>query len=57
MVVTIDARTANNIGNLHIVSIGIRLFNAGFRVTTLRKLPKKASLFHSMSEANDFVEK
>ena len=55
----IDSRQGFNIGNVHIVSIGIRLFEAGYKVTALRKVgPMRVSLsFHSAQEANSYIEK
>ena len=54
----IDSRKGFNIGNFHIVSIGVRLFEAGFKVTALRKSgPIRVSLsFHFFQEANNFID-
>ena len=55
----IDADPENNLGNFHIVTLGLKIFNAGFKVTALKKIGlKKVSLsFFSYNEANDFVER
>ena len=53
-----NANPENNLGNMHIVSIGLRIYKAGFKVSALRKIGiEKISLtFYSASEANDFVK-
>ena len=59
LVYILDSNPDKNIGNLHIISIGSRIFEAGFRVSSLqREGSKKYSLaFNSASEANSFVAK
>ena len=53
-----DSREGFITGNLHIVSIGVKLFYAGFKVTAFRKSGSmRVSLsFCSFQEANNFID-
>ena len=58
IVFVFDSNFENNLGNIHITSIGMKIYDAGFKVSALkREGTKRFSLsFSTFEEANNFVE-
>ena len=57
IVCIIDSDPENNLGNYHIVEIGIKFFDAGFKVISVKKdnIKRVSVIFDSFLDANDFV--
>ena len=57
IVFVFDSNPENNLGNIHITSIGMKIYNAGFKISALkREGTKRFSLaFQTFEEANSFI--